>query len=465
MKATFAKVLGLALALALALSGCNLIEIDAKMQADEDIAKIDKAYAKVVGSYDGGEVTVAEVIGDFNAAYNETAQMYYYYFGYEMTHDDVHMLAEDSIAARVRSEIAAAKFDEAGELTEEEMTEAENEIQETYELYLESAMDYAEGRNDEAKAENARVLMRQVGVDYDSLYDNVLTRTKETRMEELLAEEITEVSEEELQAAYDAKVEEQQSLYTDGSSFESDMSGSEDVIVCWRPDGYRTVKHILVMPSDEIKAKYSNAVSDFEASRSDIELLEDELAEANDDDIAEGERTPEEIQAEIDAILAVIPDQQAAIEAAKQACLNDVKAVTDEIYARLAAGEAFEDLIAEYGEDPGMQNEPAMSRGYYVSRASQNWEVNFRDAAMALTQVGEYSAEPVVSGSGVHIIQYTADVLGGEVPLDEIREALTAETLTELKEKHAEDTISAWVEAAAPSYDAEALEAAYGTEY
>ena len=43
MKATIAKVLVLALVLALTLSGCNLIEIDPKMQADEDIAKIDKA--------------------------------------------------------------------------------------------------------------------------------------------------------------------------------------------------------------------------------------------------------------------------------------------------------------------------------------------------------------------------------------------------------------------------------------
>ena len=59
MKANIAKVLGLMLALALMLSGCNLIEVDAKMQADEEIAKLDKLYSQTAATYDGGEVTVA----------------------------------------------------------------------------------------------------------------------------------------------------------------------------------------------------------------------------------------------------------------------------------------------------------------------------------------------------------------------------------------------------------------------
>lgn len=104
-----------------------------------------------------------------------------------------------------------------------------------------------------------------------------------------------------------------------------------------------------------------------------------------------------------------------------------------------------------------MQNEPTMSRGYYVSAASQNWESNFRDGAMALANIGDYSQTPVVSGSGVHIIQYTADVPAGNVDLEQLRDALTAETLSELQDAHCESTIDAWVEAAHPSYDAQAL--------
>lgn len=464
MKATFAKVLALALVLALTLSGCNLIEIDPKIQADEDIAKIDKAYAQVVATYDGGDVTVAEVMGDFNNMYNETAQMYYYYYGMEMTHDDVHMLAEDVLSQRVRGEILAAKFDAEYGFTDEELAQEEESIRDTAESYRQSAMEVAEGKTDAAKAEHARVLLRESGVDYDSLYDSMMVSAKQLRLEEILRGEVSELTEEELEAAYEEKIAEQQSLYTDGYSFESAMSYGDET-VCWRPDGYRTVKHILLIPDEALTTAYSDAQFNLDMSRSDVEYLEEELFAANDDDIAEGERTAEEIQAEIDAIKAAIPGQEEDVKAAEQAILDSVKATTDEIYARLENGESFEDLIAEYGEDPGMQNEPTMTSGYYVSTESQNWEENFRDAAMALEQVGDYTAEPVLSGSGVHIIQYTADVLGGEVALEEVRDALYTETLDELQTAHCEETVAAWVAEVNPVYNVEALEAAYGTGY
>lgn len=464
MKAAFAKVLVLAMVLALTLSGCNLIEIDPKMQADEDLAKIDKAYAQVVATYDGGEVTVSEVMGDFNSMYNEMAQMYYYYYGMEMTHDDVHMLAEDVLSQRVTGEIMAAKFDADYGFTDEELAEEEENIRLTAESYQQSALEVAEGKTDKAKAENARVLLRESGVDYDSLYDAMMVYAKQTRLEEILRGEIAEISEEELVAAYDEKVAQQQDSYTDGYSFESAMSYGDET-VCWKPDGYRTVKHILVIPDDALTTAYSDAQFDLDMSLSDIDYLEEELFAANDDDIAEGERTAEEIQAEIDAIQAAVPGQEEAVQAAGQAILDSVKETTDEIYARLEAGESFEDLIAEYGEDPGMQNEPTKTSGYYVSTESQNWEVNFRDAAMALAQVGDYTVEPVLSGSGVHIIQYTSDVLGGEVGLEEVCDALYAETLEAMQNAHCEETIAAWVAEVNPVYNVEALEAAYGAGY
>ena len=463
MKAGFAKVLGLALALALALSGCNLIEVDAKMQADEDIAKVDKAYSAVAASYDGGEVTIGEAMGDFNSSYNQTNYMYYYYFGYQMTESDVRTLAEDVLKQHVRAEIVAAKFDEANSLDDEELEQVASDAQSYYESAKASALESVEGKNDAEREERARVLLRQTGMDYDSYYANLLISAKEDKMEELLRGEIAELSDEELQAAYDAKVAEQEASYTDGSSFESAMTG-DDAIVCWRPDGYRTVKHILLIPGDEIKSAYTDAVSALEDAQSDLDTLAAELEAANDGEIEEGERSAEEVQAEIDAIEATVPSLETAVKAAEQACLDDVKASTDEIYEKLEAGESFEDLIAEYGEDPGMQNEPTATRGYYVSAASTNWESNFRDAAMALNQVGEYTAEPVVSGSGVHIIQYTADVLGGEVDLDEVRDALYAEALEDAQNQHCEDTITAWVDGANVSYNVDAFMAVFTEE-
>ena len=460
MNAKIAKVLGLVLVLALVLSGCNLIEVDADMQADEDIAKLDKQFSKVVASYDGGEVTANDVMGEFTNNYSQTYYLYQYYFGYSMTADEVHSLMEESIDQHVRNAIVAEHFDETMELSAEELAEVETLAQESFETAQTGALDAAEGKTDKEKQANTRVLLKQEGLTYDSIYANQLVSTKVSKMEQSLRDAVTEVSDEDLQAAYDAKVAEQQESYTDGSSFESDMSG-DSAIVCWMPEGYRTVKHILVIPEDELMSTYKTAVSDLSSAQSTLEGYQAELAALNDDDATEGARTAEEIQADIDAAEASVASAQSAVETAAQACLDSVKDKTDEIYARLEAGEDFEALIAEYGEDPGMQNEPTSSRGYYVSAASTNWEANFRDAAMALENVGDYTLEPVISGSGVHIIRYESDVTAGPVALDEVRDALYEQALTEKQEANVTDTIDAWVAERNVSVDADAFESAY----
>ena len=460
MNARIAKVLGLILTLALVLSGCNLIEVDADMQADEDIAKLDKLFSKVVATYDGGEVTADDVMGEFTTSYNQTYYLYQYYFGYTMTADEVHTLMEDSINQHVRNAIVAEHFDETMELSAEELAEAETLAQEQYDAAQESLLASAEGKTDKEKQANARVLLKQEGLTYDSIYATQLASAKVTKMEQSLRDAVTEVSDEELQAAYDAKVAEDQENYTDGSSLESDMS-SDSAIACWMPEGYRTVKHILVIPESDLMDAYKTAVSELASAQSTLEGYEAELTALNDDDATEDARSAEEIQADVDAAEASVASAQSSLEAAARACLNSVKDKTDEIYARLEAGEDFEALIAEYGEDPGMQSEPTSSRGYYVSAASTNWEVNFRDAAMALENVGDYTMEPVLSGSGVHIIRYESDVTAGPVALDEVRDALYAETLTEKQEANVTDTIDAWVAERNVSIDADAFESAF----
>ena len=69
-----------------------------------------------------------------------------------------------------------------------------------------------------------------------------------------------------------------------------------------------------------------------------------------------------------------------------------------------------------------MQTSPAKENGYPVSADSTNWVTEFRDAAMALENVGDVS-EPVRSEYGIHIIKYVSDAVEGEVGLDAVRDA------------------------------------------
>lgn len=103
---------------------------------------------------------------------------------------------------------------------------------------------------------------------------------------------------------------------------------------------------------------------------------------------------------------------------------KDVDAIVAEVQAKLDAGEDFDSLVAEYGDDPGMQSEPYMSNGYLVSLdVSDKYYDGFAEAAMALENIGDVSA-PVETTSGYHFIQYTSDVSTDPVAFDTVSDAI-----------------------------------------
>ena len=157
----------------------------------------------------------------------------------------------------------------------------------------------------------------------------------------------------------------------------------------YTPEGIRTVKHILINYLDEDKQKIS------------------ELAALSE--------KPEDY------------DQQ--YEALKQQAYANIKDKVDEVMARIAAGEDFDALVEEYGEDPGMTADPYKSEGYMVFDGCTNLVTEFVESAMALEQIGDVTAEPALTEYGAHIMLYFSDLAPGEVELsadkaDEIRESL-----------------------------------------
>lgn len=461
MNARVLKILVLLLTLALALTGCNLIEIDAKMQAEEDIAKLDKAYDKTVARYEGGEVSAEEAMSLFNSLYNEMYYMYQYYFGMEMTADQVRDLMETALQETVRSKIVAEHFDQSEVLDDAALEQVQIDAQAAYDEAYDSLYEMAAGDDAEAKNANTLVMLKEIGMDAEINSANTLRDAKVEKMIEILQAEISELTEEELLSAYEARVAEDEDAYAlDDGTFESLMMEDEPDVF-WVPAGYRTVKHILLVPEEALMTDYLDALQALEDQQDVLEDLQSELETVLDDDAEQSSlRTEDAVKVDIEICEGMVADFEADVESAKLACLENVKPLSDEIYARLAEGEDFEALMAEYGEDPGMKNEPTMSRGYYVRETSANWEKNFTGGAMALEKVGDYSAEPVLSGSGVHIIYYASDVAGGAVPFEEVRDSLHDSTLDEKKNEHSEEIISQWIDSAKPSYDAEAFEKA-----
>lgn len=134
--------------------------------------------------------------------------------------------------------------------------------------------------------------------------------------------------------------------------------------------------------------------------------------------------------------------------------LTSVKDKTDEIYARLEQGEAFEALIAEYGEDTAFDNESFLETGYQVHKDSILWEETFVEAAFGeeLQEIGDYT-QPMVFGDNVHILYYLKDVPEGQVELSaELAAALGEELYGDQADAKIRKRLEQLVEAGEISY-------------
>ena len=207
---------------------------------------------------------------------------------------------------------------------------------------------------------------------------------------------VSELPEEEFEKySNDAAIYEQITSY---------YSSQENYNFHYIPEGYRGIIHILLDVDEELLENYNGLVARLEESKSEEAGETEELTETT-------EATEEPAATEE-------PVTEEMVEAARQAILDSKKEVISEIMAKYESGTSFEDLIAEYGTDPGMQKEKNLKNGYSVHKDSVSFYDVFTKAAAALEKVGDVS-EPVVSSKGIHILYYLRDVPGGALELSE----------------------------------------------
>jgi parvulin-like peptidyl-prolyl isomerase len=471
MRNRFVKLASIVTMLALTLTGCSLIAVDPVMQADEDMATLVKEYSVPVVTYDGGEITKFNVTADY---YNQYSYMYYIYsmYGYTLDESQAQDILKNVAEAHMNTRATLLKADEMGiALTDDEIAECESAGQTSYQEAYDTAYASAEGDTDELKQKATEYSLYEQGETLEEFVNQQKWTKIVDKVEEAVKTNVTEISDDDLQTAYTAKTAEDQSTYeNDLSTFETDMN-DPDKIITWMPEGYRTVKHILVKVDESVLTPVTDAYNALATAQSQLTGLQSELDSVNAD--ADATVAPDataaatevatvaptgtprplaDIQADIDAKVAEIATLQTDLDAKKATCIASVQTKLDEIYAKLAAGEAFDDLMAEYGEDPGMQSDPAMTRGYYVSATSTTWDTHFRDGAMALASVGDYTLEPVISSSGVHIIYYNSDVPPGAVPLADIHDQFYTVALSDAQDTYMSEQLASWVAALNPVY-------------
>ncbi len=423
-------------------TSCSLIVKDADVDAQTTV--IDVA---------GQTITKAEVQ---QAVENTLSYQSYLYSMYGYTYDatDAKNIADaqdSAIDALIQQAVTNQKIAELGfdQFTDEELSEMQASVDETYNGYLDSVKTYyfadTELTGDELDAAIAAKMAELGYPDAASLLKDQKTSKSDEKLKDYVVKDVT-VTEDEIQAEYDSRVEAAKSSYADDlSQFGSDISDGSTIY--YRPAGYRYVKNILVKLTDDD----NTAISDLNSQITDVQSNLDTNA-TSQAALPEDATTDTEEQAQSRAALvatqaelqAQLSDLNSQLATATEAAYANIQPKIDEIVAKLDAGEDFDTVMEAYGEDTGMQSEPAKTNGYPVCKGDTNWVEEFTTASMALANVGDVSA-PFRTSYGIHIVKYQSDIAEGVVALDDVKDTISADLLSTKQDDLYNTTVSQWV--------------------
>ncbi len=363
----------------------------------------------VVVTYDGEEITAAQAK---DALSNLIANGY-------VTDESEYKTAIEYL---LQDRILQGKIQELGlnQFTTEEEEALRADAEEQWAQAIESYVSYFLTEDtDEARAkaqEDAEAYFASYGFTKDALFDSVKSSASYDKLEEHILEGKDYLpTEDEVRAVFEEYAAQDQANF-EGNVYMYEVYQNYYGAQPWyKPEGYRGIIHILLSVEEELLTAYQDAQAAYEDS------VTDEAPEGS----------------------AELKD---ALEKARDAVLASKQTEIDDIYARLANGEDFAALIAEYGEDPGMTDAARLADGYEVHRDSVIWDPAFTTGAFSekMTQPGDTS-DPVIGSYGIHILHYVRDIPGGFVEMtDEISAEIEEFLENQNKTVYYTEALSAW---------------------
>ena len=332
-------------------------------------------------------------------------------------------------------------------VTEEDLAPYVSNAKDTWEEAVTSIMETEYGVTEESSEED-KTAARADAIDSIKTYYGY---TEESYIAEeieyytliLLSERYTEivsegieVTDDEIQSYFDGLVESDKEAIDGNAGAYEFYTNYYGYDLKYMPEGYRGISHILLEVDDELLTAWEELAERYAEQQNAEAADETQTGDETSETTEEPEATEE-------------PVTQEMVDAAKQAILDSVKDKIDEITAKLEAGVDFDDLIVEYGTDPGMQDEETRKNGYAVHADSIMFDQDFQEGAMKLAAIGDIS-EPIVTAFGVHILKYMRDIPGGAVEMtDEMKEEIKATILDE----RANEKIGDWINQAMENAD------------
>lgn len=450
-------LLALMMAAVLLLSGCALIQKDQAVDDATEIIRMgDKVYTKI-------QVKAAAQQELINKA--QTYSMFGY--AYDMTDPANIAEAQEAAVKALKEDLTlTAKAAELGfdQLTDEELEAVKAKAQESYDNMVNTAKQYVEGKDemDEAALTEAAVKMAEdAGYTMENRTESATKDAVSAKLKEYAVKDVA-VTDEEIQAEYDSKVESNKETYAENAASWAAAANNGYTTLYYTPAGVRRVKQILVKFTEEDQTAIKDANTKLSDANTARTAAQDKVDAAQKVLDTEGITDEEKTKAEADltaakqeldeADKALLAANQAVTDATDKAFANiDEKA--DTVVAQLAEGGDWQKLTDEYNEDTGMNDN---EKGYAVAAGMSGFDAAFVDAAMALEKIGDVS--PKTKGQyGYYIIRYESDEAEGPVALETLKETISSSLLNTKQNDTYEATLAQWVEEAGIKVDMNAL--------
>ncbi|NLA53228.1 MAG: hypothetical protein GX858_02560 [Clostridiales bacterium] len=432
------------LALSLVLSGCSLVVKDPVVDMQQTVLEIN-----------GQAVSKQTFLNNYNLQINQEMQMQQLYQMYGMDapatdYTAVQNRAKDAVIRQELISQQAVKL-QLDQLTEEEKAELQTEIDTEYEKTLKLLQDNYLPDTTLEGDELAKSL-EQYAQDTGNTKENLTTYISQDFINRKVEADIVKdvaVTDEEVKADYDAKVEEDKAAFEANPDSYGQKINSGDVPY-FAPEGYRWVKQVLIKflaedqaEIDRINGEKSTADGELQTALNAQTANAEALAaqELSDEDKAALEAQTADLTAAVVTAQENVNKLAVELLAARNKGYEHILPAALDVYnSAKTEGQSFDELAKEFNQDTGM---PEV--GYAIREGFASFDEAFVKPAMALTTIGDV-AEPSQGIYGYYIVQYAGDVTPGEVGLDTVRDELHTNLLEQAKTETWEAAIAQWTQ-------------------
>lgn len=289
------------------------------------------------------------------------------------------------------------------------LTDAEKaEVDAEYAAMRERAVaSYAEEEGGDLKKGEKAYLeyLKENYLTEEALINNMYNVKMRTKLSDDMYADIVSSSTE-VEEYYQQKVESDKAAYSaDLSAYEKD-NAYDSLMVMYHPENYVRFKQVFIAMPEKEGVEYTELRA--ELSEVDTELTIMSVQKGEEDSAVKRLR---ERKAKLEE----------KIEKVRQDGLGQIREKAEELLARAQAGEDFDALVAQYGEDTGMMSDPYKTYGYLICEKSEDYDPVIRDAVLALDGVGAVSSELTETDYGYHIFLIADEIEKGPRPLEEVR--------------------------------------------